>query len=181
MKKMVLALVMAVMTVGIVKGQRLSSFSYKYVNKTCMACKGSKRCSFCNGAGYYYMPYFGRNVRCDLCGGRGTCAACSGMGYHQILYFYNGVTCRWEPAPVPTPGANIYDLLLPTSTKGHSGYHSSGDSKCYTCHGSGRCTNCAGRGEKHTQYYYDGSYTHDCMTCKGRGTCNQCFGSGKRY
>lgn len=181
MKKMVLTLMMAVMTVGIVKGQRLNSFSYKYVNKTCMACNGKKLCTLCNGRGCYYEPFFARNIPCPGCNGYMSCLACSGKGYHQILYFYNGVTCRWEPAPIPTPGSNIYDMVLPTSANGHSGHQASGNSRCYNCHGSGRCPDCAGRGQTRSKYYYDGSYVHDCYTCKGRGSCSQCQGSGKRY
>lgn len=52
---------------------------------------------------------------------------------------------------------------------------------CPNCYGSGDCPDCAGRGQKHSQYYYDGSYVHDCTTCNGRGKCNVCLGSGKRY
>lgn len=44
---------------------------------------------------------------------------------------------------------------------------------CPDCHGSGKCTSCAGRGEKR----FDGRLS-DCAICNGRGTCRLCYGRG---
>ena len=44
---------------------------------------------------------------------------------------------------------------------------------CPSCHGSGKCTGCAGRGE----YRLNGTLS-DCAICNGRGTCRGCYGKG---
>jgi len=44
---------------------------------------------------------------------------------------------------------------------------------CPSCHGSGKCTGCAGRGE----YRLNGTLS-DCAICNGRGTCRGCYGRG---
>jgi TPR repeat protein len=46
---------------------------------------------------------------------------------------------------------------------------------CPNCHGTGRCTMCAGRGEWKDN---NGIY-HDCSICHGGGQCPSCHGSGK--
>ena len=44
---------------------------------------------------------------------------------------------------------------------------------CPTCHGSQKCTMCAGNG----WYLYNGTH-YGCNMCKGRGTCYGCYGRG---
>lgn len=46
---------------------------------------------------------------------------------------------------------------------------------CPNCHGSGKCSFCAGRGEK----AYNGIY-YDCEICHGTGKCQSCYGRGKQ-
>ena len=46
---------------------------------------------------------------------------------------------------------------------------------CPNCHGTGRCTMCAGRGAWKGN---DGTY-YDCRMCHGGGQCPSCHGSGK--
>ena len=54
-----------------------------------------------------------------------------------------------------------------------NGNHSSSSNEytCPTCHGTGRCTMCAGRGE----YWYNGNH-YDCSMCHGGGACYGCHG-----
>lgn len=56
---------------------------------------------------------------------------------------------------------------------------SRGSSKvtCSGCHGSGKCTGCAGRGEYRGDGYY-GTTKYDCPVCKGTGRCQMCYGRG---
>ena len=60
-----------------------------------------------------------------------------------------------------------------------SGSNSSGSSgrTCAGCHGSGKCTGCAGRGEYRGEGYY-GTQMFDCPVCSGTGNCKVCYGKG---
>lgn len=49
------------------------------------------------------------------------------------------------------------------------------DDSCPNCHGTGRCSMCAGRGEWQGS---NGKY-YDCDVCHGGGRCPSCHGSGK--
>lgn len=59
-----------------------------------------------------------------------------------------------------------------------SGSSSANDHTCRTCHGSGICNRCAGRGEKRNSS--NGKY-YDCISCQGSGQCAICHGTGKVY
>ena len=51
------------------------------------------------------------------------------------------------------------------------------DNRCRNCYGSGKCSLCAGRGEK--QYDINGHYEMmDCPICNGSGRCQACKGRG---
>ena len=54
-----------------------------------------------------------------------------------------------------------------------SGNSSSSEYTCPTCHGTGRCTICAGRGYR----IYNSRYI-DCTMCNGGGACYGCHGRG---
>ncbi len=70
-------------------------------------------------------------------------------------------------------GGDYYGGNLPNYNTSPSGSNNSGDLTCPSCHGTGKCTGCAGRGE------YRGNGTLlDCPVCNGRGTCRGCYGKG---
>lgn len=56
---------------------------------------------------------------------------------------------------------------------GHSSSSGSSSYTCPTCHGTGRCTICAGRGYR----IYNSRYI-DCTMCNGGGACYGCHGRG---
>lgn len=58
---------------------------------------------------------------------------------------------------------------------GSSGGSRSDGYTCPTCHGSGRCTMCAGRGE----WRDSNGRLHDCSMCHGGGACYGCHGKGR--
>ena len=65
---------------------------------------------------------------------------------------------------------------------GYGGSSSSSSSSssgrtCAGCHGTGKCTSCAGRGEYRGDGYY-GTTLYDCPVCKGSGRCGVCYGRG---
>lgn len=73
--------------------------------------------------------------------------------------------------------SNSYDSRGGRSNNPGSGSGSSSDyGTCHTCHGSGKCNMCAGRGETRNPY---NDRMYDCSWCKGRGICYVCHGKGK--
>ena len=102
-------------------------------------------------------------------------------GYLSSVSFYN--------LTPPTSNDGNYGgnyITPPTSNDGNYGgnYNSGGSSggsrsdgyTCPTCHGTGRCTLCAGRGERRDN---DGRL-YDCIMCHGSGVCyGGCHGRGR--
>ncbi len=124
-------------------------------------------CTGCNGSGRILISYGIPPAMCTLCWGRGKCGFCKGKGYD--------VSC-WKVTEIP---------IVPRMENGYSNYkgnnqnnYDDGKIKCPTCHGTGRCSYCAGRGEKQ---YSDGTY-YDCPMCHGTGRCyGRCGGRGYFY
>ena len=61
--------------------------STNHSRKTCSSCRGTGRCSGCNGQGKYWEQigtYTGTDTRkyinCPICGGSGRCGTCRGKG-----------------------------------------------------------------------------------------------------
>ena len=72
-------------------------------------------------------------------------------------------------------GSRLYLGNSPLSNSINSNRSTASDSyTCPTCHGTGRCTMCAGRGE----YWTNGRH-YDCSMCHGGGSCYGCHGSGR--
>lgn len=76
-----------------------------------------------------------------------------------------------------TPSVNFNNSGYGNSNNNSSYGNNSGTNSdklvCPTCHGSKKCTMCAGKG----WYLYNGTH-YGCDMCKGRGTCYGCDGRG---
>lgn len=60
------------------------------------------------------------------------------------------------------------------SSYGNNNSSNSDKLVCPTCHGTKKCTMCAGRGEKRS----NNGYLYDCGMCHGGGACYGCHGRG---
>lgn len=109
-----------------------------------------------------------------------------GSGTVQItngsFNLYYGEQIDWVKALVPakTSGGGSYAGVggYDAGSSSGSGSSTSIDHTCRTCHGSGLCKSCAGRGEKRRSS--DGK-VRDCNICRGSGSCSICYGTGKVY
>lgn len=120
-----------------------------------------------------------------------TCPGCGGTGIFRFSNDFNAPTavcsgCNGSGMVSPALAREILKLqqtinqTMGTSTGGGGyGGGSSSGMICANCHGSGRCTYCAGRGERR----YEGNYGYssgvmECSQCRGSGTCPYCHGRG---
>lgn len=133
----------------------------------CLANKGV--CSFCSGTGKIVISYYMPPTMCTSCCGSGVCVYCNGKGYTISC-------CKVTELPV-TPNINIGDGNFNYKERDHKQQYDDGKITCPTCHGSGRCSFCGGRGEK----LYNGLY-YECEMCHGTGHCyGRCAGRGYFY
>ena len=125
-------------------------------------------CPMCKGTGIFEtMPGspFSQNQTCSACSGNGLCDATTAQ------------SVRDAKAQVD----RMYGGSSSTGNYGDGGSRQSNERRCWNCNGSGKCTQCAGRGEVR----YEGMYGQpggimDCSICKGRGVCKICNGRGTR-
>ena len=146
-----------------------------YPWETCGLCHGTGICNMCKGSGgqYFYTQGF---VKDNYCSGTGKCRICQGSGRMR----FSDLMCSYD-IPVNNgtySGSTMpYDYNnLPSSSGGNNTKtESSSKTTCPICHGTGRCTSCAGRGWKEGQYV---SGVYDCSVCNGGGQCSMCYGRG---
>lgn len=104
------------------------------------------------------------NMPCGFCGGTGfsfggsICSFCMGRGKTSFLDFNRSLFGKTHSHDHGNGPSNERDF-----------------SQCPICHGTGRCSYCAGRGWK---LYNDGT-PYDCSFCHGTGKCQSCYGSGE--
>lgn len=97
---------------------------------------------------------------------------------------YEGEKVEWAAQKLSDFNKGMREVERELDGSGSSSSSSSGSSSsvsdhtCRTCHGSGECTGCAGRGEKRSSA--DGKL-RDCARCQGSGQCKVCAGTGKVY
>ena len=124
-------------------------------------------CPYCGGTGIQ------ENMGNDIFFPSATCYACNGSGLMEqeaarkaqnaINQFNNSIYGRGSSSGSEGSKPNTRD------------YH-----VCWNCHGSGKCSACAGRGERR----YEGNYGQpgsimDCTFCHGSGRCQVCYGRGR--
>lgn len=122
-------------------------------------------CPMCNGTGIFeFMPG-------DIMAPRYQCSGCNGSGRVDAN----------TASQILKSKADV-DRMFNGGSQGSHGNRNSSRSderECWNCYGSGKCTMCAGRGERR----YEGNYgmpggIMDCSTCNGTGRCNVCHGRG---
>lgn len=133
-------------------------------------------CSRCHGTGGFYTMA-GHSI-CGTCSGKKVCLYCGGTKFTLKQYTYNpvtgiGVLVDFHLKTVTSSISNGSDYKS-NSRDSYSIPKTTVDDSCPNCHGNGKCTGCAGRGE----YKRDGRY-YDCPICNGTGRCQSCYGSGK--
>lgn len=144
----------------------------------CFMCHGGGKCSRCSGTGHVVVGYYTKQIlNCSTCQSSGKCSFCQGSGlpdaYH--VYTYN----EMPSSGYSTGGSFAPSTTLPPSngvggTGGSSSMH--GDAECPSCHRTGKCTACGGRGWYRNQYAdYD---IMDCSICHKTGKCQTCHGKG---
>ena len=81
--------------------------------------------------------------------------------------------------PIQQPSDNSFNtpqVIIIEKPSEDKSSRSSHDITCPVCHGTGKCSTCAGRGwKKHDGY--SGS-VYDCIICHGTGRCTSCYGRG---
>ena len=101
---------------------------------------------------------------------------------HVTQSSYGNLVCRYTPekpsAPAATPSyVPTYPSSHEESSSSARRSHSSDETDCPNCYGSGKCSYCAGRG-----WRIVGDSVQDCIICHGSGRCPSCHGKGKiRY
>lgn len=143
----------------------------------CTVCKGTGNCFNCSGRGELYIGYYNPHyVTCNKCGGKGKCNYCSGSGKRKMG---NDWYSSWDYNPNSSEYDAYQDYYEESYSNGgnYTEPESSGKITCPICHGTGKCSTCAGRGEKN---YSDGT-KYDCWDCHGSGTCSSCGGRGYRW
>lgn len=140
----------------------------------CRFCNGTGICLNCNGRGGKYIQYYNSYATCNHCLGTGKCHWCSGAGKKKGL-------SDWFYSYEYDPNANAYDKYPDyyEESNSHIGNYrdteSSSKTICPSCHGSGKCSWCAGRGEYRNRYDDE---LEDCSNCRGGGLCPVCHGKG---
>ena len=117
------------------------------------------------------------------------CPGCGGTGIFRFSNDFNAPTvvcagCNGSgkvSAALAREIIKLQQTMNQTGTSTGGGYSGGSNSGtiCANCHGSGRCTYCAGRGERR----YEGNYGYsggimECSQCHGSGTCPYCHGRG---
>lgn len=127
-------------------------------------------CPMCGGTGIFsYMPG-------DIMAPKEKCSGCNGTGKMP----------QSKAAKLQQDINTINNMFGGGSGGGgnYNGGSGGGGGRDYTecpiCHGNGKCSMCAGRGE----YRYEGMYGQpggimDCSQCHGSGRCQSCYGSGR--
>lgn len=134
---------------------------YYYEETTCLYCKGSIKCSWCDGSGQDIKTILGTDIhrKCRVCHGKRTCTNCKGTGIHKIK--------RWSEEPITSPASHS-DRPANLKIVGN----------CRDCYGTGKCHKCDGKGV----YTHIGK-TYICDRCSdslyGKGKCNRCKGTGQ--
>ena len=117
-------------------------------------------CPMCNGTGVFdFMPG-------DIVAPKTKCTGCNGIGKVDQATATEIMKVQQQLAPTRKPSGG-------TTNSGRD------YSQCPDCYGNGKCSSCAGRGEKR----YEGQYGQpdgimDCPICHGTGRCQTCHGSG---
>lgn len=151
---------------------QIESYADGYVSTAvvtkCTYCNGSKKCGQCGGSGRGIMGF-----NCVFCYGIGTCNVCHGAGSTVFVTgSYANESNGGYVGGVSGSVSGGYSGNSNNDTRRNRS--SSGDLTCPGCHGSGKCTGCAGRGEKRNS----NGYLTDCAVCNGKGTCRVCYGKG---
>lgn len=113
------------------------------------------------------------NVVCPMCHGSGTYTSMPGDVFAPV------VTCpNCNGRKVVSVAAS--EVMQGSSQPSYNQMPQQSNKEplaCPSCYGSGKCSGCAGRGEKNYSDLY-GSHRYECSICKGTGLCNGCHGSG---
>lgn len=158
-------------------------------NGSCQFCLGTGLCTPCGGAGGYVvggtiMPCTGclGSGDCQVCKGLKICLKCKGKGQNNIPTIYkvknkSSEYCKRSDDESASQNSNgspsvIYVPSMPLEND-VSTSSSNNEYKCSDCHGSGRCSYCAGRG-----WTKPSEEVHDCWKCHGTGYCHTCYGKG---
>lgn len=97
--------------------------------------------------------------------------------------YYGSIVCDYGYGNPPnmiminpnnTQTVNNPPVIIVDNSSRSGNSNSSNDLTCPVCHGSGKCSYCAGRG-----WTRSGSTIHDCIVCKGTGRCISCYGKGR--
>lgn len=145
----------------------------------CIWCHGTGKCRTCLGR--KEIPYGNGYIECWNCFGKGVCYVCDGTGWIESALI---------DGTISDGGSSTTTTVVPTTTtdrckwclgrkvcQGYLGQHS-------TCHGSGKCSTCSGKG----WYYGTGKDSKImCPNCDspgkrnspGNGKCSWCHGTGK--
>ena len=146
------------LTVEDIQGKQESSDGSTGIHP-CPDCQGEGRtgiCSNCDGSGWDKKTKQ-ICVKC-LSTGKNRCDRCHGYG--MLDSNGNGVGTNVPPAHQTPDSPNTPPKEL---------------SKCWICHGDGKCNNCGGSG----RYEFNPEWAGDlCRTCNGDGKCPSCHGKG---
>lgn len=147
----------------------------------CHFCNGkpnTQSCLFCMGKGFTGVNF---PMPCNECHQTGFhCGICNDIGYTDDIWVCdaNGklLTINGEPVHDSSNNSN-YGVSTGTSSHTSSDvpqYNIDSEKKeCPNCHGTGKCTYCAGRGEYRNRY---NDLKYDCEECHGSGVCRICHG-----
>lgn len=139
----------------------------------CVICngRGTKICSSCCGTKHRKITYTdiaGTGLKiCSVCDGKGHnyrsfCNACAGVG---VVVNENRNINSNGSSNNRTDNINVYQRK--------ESMH--GDAECPSCHKTGKCTACAGRGWYRNKI---SDTVMDCSICHGTGRCQTCHGKG---
>lgn len=157
--------------------KRIGYYQHIYPLQTCSRCNGRGRCWSCKGLGK--VGHGAYKITCSICGGSGYCNVCNGTGkskydwQNDTFYSYDVKVNNMNPSSSGNSTPIYYDNT-PASSGGN---YTKPDNTCPSCNGTGKCSNCGGRGERRNQYSGE---MEDCYICKGRGICTYCSGRGWR-
>lgn len=125
-------------------------------------------CPLCKGTGIYGSPTILGDMifenDCPFClANKGVCHKCGGTGRIP----------KSEVGKTPLP-------FIPPTTDSHR-IDTDGKITCAICHGTGKCSRCAGDGELLIGDSYNGYTREPCDECIQSGQCKYCFGRGYNY
>lgn len=109
------------------------------MHRKCYSCKGTGRCSVCNGVGSKIVGVYTKQwLGCTFCGGSGKCKYCNGTGETIMVNTY-------DPRTNSTVGQDLYTGKTYRSTYGER--HSENESSSHsTTTSSSSCSICNGTG-----------------------------------